>query len=107
MLKLQYLGHLMWRANSLEKTLIGKDWRREEKGVTEDKIVEEHHWLNGHEFVQAPGDGEGQESPACCSPLDRRIERNWATEQLFSHHLISLRLYSPQSFNYNYKANDS
>ena len=44
--------------------------------MTEDKIVEEHHWLNGHEFVQAPGDGEGQESPACCSPLDRRIERN-------------------------------
>ena len=38
----------------------GKDWRREEKGTTEDKIVGWHHRLNGHEFEQASGDGEGQ-----------------------------------------------
>ena len=34
----------------------------------EDEIVEWYHWLNGHEFEQAPGDGEGQESLVCCSP---------------------------------------
>ena len=28
----------------------GKDWRREEKGTTEDEMVGKHHWLNGHEF---------------------------------------------------------
>ena len=46
----------------------GKDWREEEKGITEDEMVGWHHWLNGHEFEQAPGDGEGQGSPVCCSP---------------------------------------
>ena len=38
----------------------GKDWRQEKKGMTEDEMVGWHHWLNGHEFEQAPGDGEGQ-----------------------------------------------
>ena len=46
----------------------GKDWRQEEKGMTEDEMVRWHDWLNGHEFDQAPGDGEGQGSPVCCSP---------------------------------------
>ena len=51
-LKLQYLGHLMWRTDSLEKTLItGKGWRREEKGMTEDKMVGWYHWLDGHELM--------------------------------------------------------
>ena len=52
-LKLQYFGHLMGRADlksGFEKTLIGKDWRWEEKGTTEDVMVEWHHQLNGHEF---------------------------------------------------------
>ena len=49
-LKLQYFGHLMRRADSFEKTLMaGKDWRREEKGMTEDEVVGWHHRLNGHE----------------------------------------------------------
>ena len=44
MLKLQYVGHLMQRANSLEKTLmLGKIEVREEKGTTEDKMVGWHH----------------------------------------------------------------
>ena len=46
----------------------GKDWRQEQKGTTEDELVGWHHRLNGHEFEQAPGDGEGQGSLACCSP---------------------------------------
>ena len=46
----------------------GKEWRQEKKGMTEDKMAEWHHWLNGHEFEQASGDREGQGSLACCSP---------------------------------------
>ena len=46
----------------------GKDWRQEEKGMTEEEMVGWHHWLNGHEFEQAPGDGEGQGRLACYSP---------------------------------------
>ena len=46
----------------------GKDWGQEEKGTTEDEIVGWHYWLNGHEFEQAPGDGEGQGSLVCCRP---------------------------------------
>ena len=46
----------------------GKDWRQEEKGMTEDKMAGWHHWLNGHEFEQTLGDGEGQGSLLFCSP---------------------------------------
>ena len=52
----------------------GKDWRQEEKGTTEDEMVEWHHWLDGHEFVQAPGVGDGQGNLVCCSP--------WGCEEL-------------------------
>ena len=45
-----------------------KDWRQEEKGMTEDEMVGWHHWLKGHEFKQTPGDSEGQGGLACCSP---------------------------------------
>ena len=47
---------------------VWKDWGQEEKGVTEDEMVGWHHWLNGHEFEQAPRDSEGQGSLAHCSP---------------------------------------
>ena len=46
----------------------GKDWRQEEKGITEDEMVGWHHQLDGHEFEQAPGVGDGQRSLACFSP---------------------------------------
>ena len=71
-LKLQYFGHLMQRTDSLEKTLMLGDWRREEKGMTEDEMVGWHHWLDGHEFELALGVGDGQGSLACCSPWDRK-----------------------------------
>ena len=45
-----------------------KDWRQDEKWVTEDEMVVWHHWLNGHEFEQPLGDSEGWGSLACCSP---------------------------------------
>ena len=50
----------------------GKDWRQEEKGMTEDEMVGGHHQLNGHEFEQALRDGEGQGSLTCCSPWGRK-----------------------------------
>ena len=50
----------------------GKDWRKGEKGMTKDKMVGWHHWLNGHEFEKAPGVGDGQRSLACCSPWGRK-----------------------------------
>ena len=46
----------------------GRDWGQEEKGMTEDEMVGWHHWLNGHEFEQALGIGDGQESLVCYSP---------------------------------------
>ena len=60
----------------------GKDWRQEEKGTSGDEMVRWHHWLNGHEFEQAPGVGDGQGSLACCSPwghkeLDMTERLNW------------------------------
>ena len=67
-LKLQYFGHLVWKANSLEKSVpdsectsdSGKDWGQEKNGATEDETVKWHHWLNGHEFEQTVRDNEGQ-----------------------------------------------
>ena len=47
---------------------VAKDWRQEEKGTTEQEMVEWHHWLNGHEFDQAPGVGDGQGSLTCYRP---------------------------------------
>ena len=46
----------------------GKDWGQEEKRTREDEMVGWHHQLDGHEFEQALGDGDGQRSLACCSP---------------------------------------
>ena len=46
--------------------------RREEKGLTEDGMVGWHHRLDGHEFEQAPGVGDGQGSLVCCSPRGRK-----------------------------------
>ena len=44
----------------------GKDWRQEEKGMTEDEMVGWHHRLNGHGFRWIPGVGDGQGGLACC-----------------------------------------
>ena len=68
-LKLQYFGHLMWSVDSLEKTLmLGKIEGRRRKGQQRDEMVGWHHCLDGHEFEQAPGVGDGQGILACCSP---------------------------------------
>ena len=51
-LKLQYFGHLMRRADSLEKTDAGRDWGQEEKGTTEDEMAGWHHGLDGHDLSE-------------------------------------------------------
>ena len=65
LLKLQYFGHVMQRANSLEKTLMLEKIEGRRRGVTENEMVRQHHQLNGHESEQTLG---GQGSLACCSP---------------------------------------
>ena len=59
---------------------VGKDWRWEEKGMTEDEMVGWHHQLNGHEFEWTLGVGDGQGGLACCSPWGRK--ESHVTEQL-------------------------
>ena len=59
-----------------------KDWRQEEKGMTESEMVGWHHWLHRHEFEQALGVGDGLGSMACYSPwgckeLDMTAQLNW------------------------------
>ena len=81
-LKLQYFGHLMRRTDSLEKTLMLGKIEGEEKGLIEDKMVGWHQWLDGREFEQTQGVGDGQGSLECCSPwhhkeLDMTERLNW------------------------------
>ena len=65
-----------------------KDWGQEEKGMTEDEMVGWHLWLDGHEFEQALGDGEGQGSLVCCSP--------WGCIELYStEQLNKVDIYKP------------
>ena len=49
-----------------------KDWRQEEKQMTEDEVVGWHHWLNEHEFEQALGFGDEQESLVCYRLWDHK-----------------------------------
>ena len=61
---------------------VGKDWRQEEKGMTEDEMVGWHHRLDGHEFESTPGVGDRQGGRMCCSPWGRKESdtterRNW------------------------------
>ena len=58
----------------------GTDWRQEEKGMTEDEMVGWHHQLDGHEFEQALGVGDGQGSLACCNSWGHK--ESDTTEQL-------------------------
>ena len=69
-----------------------KDWRQEEKGTTEDRIVGWYHRFNGHEFEQAPGDGERQGSLACFSLWGRK-ELDM-TERLNNKELVRLSFFS-------------
>ena len=75
----------------------GKDWRQEEKGMTEDGMVEWHHQLNGHEFEQAPGVGDGQGGLACCDSWgckesDMTEWLNWTELRLKKIMIIIIRV---------------
>ena len=72
----------------------GKDWRQEEKGTIEDEMVGWYHRLNGNEFEQALGVGDGQESLACCSPWGCRFGHDWATELTENNLLCPFGIFS-------------
>ena len=75
-LKLQYFDHLMWRADSLEKT-VGQ----EEKGTTEDEMVGWHHRLDGHEFGLNSGSWWWTQRPGVLRFMgSQRVGHDWATE---------------------------
>ena len=83
----------------------GKDWRQEEKGMTEDETVGWQHWFD-HEFEQSPGVGDEQGSLACCSPCGRKVRHDWGTELnllsvsdfAYSEHFISVESHNMWSF---------
>ena len=66
----------------------GKDWRWEKKGTTEDEMIGWHHWLDGQEFEQAPGVGDGQGGLAWYSPWGHK---DWYTTEWpnSTRHLVS------------------
>ena len=102
-LKLWYFSYLMRRTDSFEKDPDdGKDWRREEKGTTEDEMVGWHHQLNGYEFEQTPGDSRGQGSLACCSPWgckesDTTEWLNWTELSWYMYLCMNLSSIQPMS----------
>ena len=71
-LKLQYLGHLMQRTDSLEKILMLRRLRAGGEGGQGDEIVGWRYQLNGQECEQTPRDSVGPGSLACCSQWDHK-----------------------------------
>ena len=62
--------------------LKDNNWVPTEKGKIEDEMGTWHHWLNGHEFEQTPGNGKGQESLVCCTPWGHKGQTrlsDWTT----------------------------
>ena len=86
-LKLQYFGYLMWRPDSLDPDAV-KDWRQEEKGITEDKIFGWHHQLNGHKLSKLQEMVNDRE--AWCSAV-HRVPKNqtwlsdWTAISILGH----------------------
>ena len=77
---------ILWPPDEKRRVIVkdpdaGKDGGQEEKGTTEDEMARWHHRLNGYEFEQAPGVGDGQRSLACCSSWGcKELGHDWATE---------------------------
>ena len=72
-----------------------KDWRQEKKGTAEDEMVRWHHWLDGREFEQALGVGDGQGSLACCIPWGHKESDitewlNWYWYWIWSYKLCQI-----------------
>ena len=90
-LKLQYFGHLMRTADSLEKTMmLGKIEGQEEKQVTENEMAGQYQLINAHEFEQTLWDSKGQGSLACCSPRGCKESDMiyWLNNKVVSNYLL-------------------
>ena len=77
---------MLWPPDAKDRLIredpdAGKDWGQEEKGTTEDEMVEWHYQLNGHESEQTLGDGERRGNQAFCSPWSHRVGHDLASEQ--------------------------
>ena len=82
-LKLQSFGYLMWRTDSLEKTLIlGEIEGKRRGGTTEDEMI---GW---HQFEQSLEVGDGQGGLVCCCPWGHRVRHDWLTELNWILHLL-------------------
>ena len=78
--KLQYFGHLMWRADSLEKPWCWERLKAGGEGDTEDEIIGRHQWLDGHEFEQG-GRWWWTGSPGMLRFMGlQRVRHDWMTE---------------------------
>ena len=93
-LKLQYLSTWCEELTHQKRPWCWEDWRWKEKGTTEDEMIGWHHWLNGYEFEQALGVGDGEGSLACCSPWGHKesdtTKRPNLTEALETRRLIKI-----------------
>ena len=97
-LKLQYLATWCEELTHWKRPWCWENWRQEETGMTEDETVGWHHQLNGYEFEQAPGVGDGQGILACCSPwglkeLVTTDQLNWTDLGSSSFSVISFFLF--------------
>ena len=79
-LKLQNFGHLMWRLIWKDPD-AAKDWRKEEKGMTEDEMVGWHHRLDGGSWVNSGGWWWTRKPGTLQSMGSQRVGHDWATEQ--------------------------
>ena len=86
-----------WMKRKLESRLLGddagRDWGQEEKGMTEDEMAGWHHWLDGHEFEEVPGIGDGQGGLAYCNSWGCRVGHDWATEMNWYHFIFQPAVY--------------
>ena len=94
---------ILWLPD-VKSQLIGKDpdaekdWRHEEKGMAEDKIVRWHKWFNAHEFEQTLGVDDGQGGLVCCSPWgckDRTRLSNWPTKHVSQENWANTVCWTP------------
>ena len=104
MLKLKFQYFRTWCESQLtgKDPDAGKDWGQEEKGVTQDEMVG-GTWLNGHEYEQALGTGDGQGGLVCCSPWGRiewdttestgKEYKNWTTGKEYKKKYINYTLF--------------
>ena len=80
MLKQQYFGHQMGRTDSLKRILMLEKVESRRRRGWEYEMIGWHHWLDGHEFEQALGVGDGQGALECYSPWSHTVRHNRASK---------------------------